>query len=75
MQMKKIKDIAKKKGVVPGTMSRTELIRAIQRAEGNSDCFATAHVHDCNQINCLWRVDCNAEVIAKADVPVVSSCI
>ena len=75
MQMKKIKEIAKTNGITPGSMSRTELIRAIQRAEGNSDCFATMHVSDCNQVNCLWLVDCKAEVIAKADVPVVSSCI
>lgn len=75
MQMKKIKEIAKKNGVTSGTMSRTELIRAIQRAEGNSDCFATMHVNDCNQMNCLWRVDCKAEVIAEADLPIVSSCI
>ncbi len=75
MQMKKIKDIAKKNGVVPGTMSRTELIRAIQRAEGNSDCFATMHLDNCNQMNCLWRTDCKAEIMAKADVPVGSQCV
>jgi hypothetical protein len=75
MQMKKIKEIAEKNGVAPGNLSRTELIRAIQRAEGNSDCFATMHVNDCNQANCLWRTDCKAEVIAKADLPIVSSCI
>ncbi len=75
MQMKKIKEIAKDKGVKPGNMSRTDLIRAIQRAEGNSDCFATMHVSDCNQSNCLWRLDCQAEVMAEADIPVVSSCI
>ena len=38
MQMKKIKEIAANKGVAPGKMSRTDLIRAIQRAEGNADC-------------------------------------
>ncbi len=75
MQMKVIREIAKKKGVTPGTMSRTELIRAIQKAEGNSDCFATMRVNDCNQTTCLWRLDCKAEVLAEADVPVVSSCI
>ena len=75
MQMKKIKEIAKKKGVIPGVMSRTELIRAIQRAEGYSDCFATTHVNECNQADCLWRVDCKAEVLARADLPIVSSCI
>ncbi len=72
MQMKKIKEIAKKNGITPGSMSRTELIRAIQRAEGNSDCFATMHVNDCNQMDCLWRVDCQAEVIATADIPIVA---
>jgi len=56
-------------------MSKTELIRAIQRAEGSFDCFATMHVNDCNQMNCLRRVDCDIEVIAEVDVPVVSSCI
>jgi hypothetical protein len=75
MQMKKIKEIAATKGVIPGKMGRTELIRAIQRAEGNSACFATMHVNDCNQPKCLWRVDCKAEVIAEADLPIVSSCI
>lgn len=75
MQMKKIKEIAKKNGVISCKMSKTDLIRAIQRTEGNSDCFATVHVNDCNQMNCLWRDDCKAEVIARADIPVVSSCI
>jgi hypothetical protein len=73
MQMKKIKEIAKKKGVTPGALSRTELIRAIQRAEGYSDCFATTRVNECNQVKCLWRVDCKAEVFAQADIPVVSA--
>jgi len=63
MQMKKIKEIAKKNAISAGKASTTELIRAIQRAEGNSDCFATMHVNDCNQMNCLWRGDCKAEVI------------
>jgi hypothetical protein len=75
MQIKKIKEIAQKNGIAPGKMNRTGLIRAIQRAEGNSDCFATVHVNDCNQANCLWRADCRAEVLANADLPLVSSCI
>ncbi len=75
MQMKKIKEIAKKKSVTPGKMGRIDLIRAIQRAEGNFDCFATTYVKECNQVNCLWRVDCKAEIMAQADIPVVSSCV
>ena len=75
MLMKKIKEIAIDSGVKPGKMKKGELIRAIQRAEGNADCFATARVNDCNQINCLWREDCQSELYAAADVPVVSQCI
>jgi hypothetical protein len=64
MQIKKIREIAKKNGINPSKMNKTELIRAIQRAEGNSDCFGTSYVNECNQINCLWREDCEAEVAA-----------
>ena len=60
MLMKNIKEIAKKNGVTAGKMNKAELIRSIQRAEGNSDCFATMPVSDCNQVNCLWREDCKA---------------
>ncbi len=73
--MKKIREIAARKGVNPGDMSRILLIRAIQRAEGYADCFATMHVNECNQTDCLWRVDCKAEVLAEAKVPIVSSCV
>ncbi len=73
MHIKKIKDIAKKMDIIPGNMSKTELIRAIQKTEGNFDCFATIHVHDCNQTHCLWRADCKAAAAAKADIPADSS--
>jgi hypothetical protein len=64
MQIKKIREIAKKNGIRPGKMNKTDLIRAIQRAEGNSDCFATTHVNACNQLTCLWREDCAIAVTA-----------
>ena len=72
MLMKEIKEIAKKTGVSPARMKKMDLIRAIQRAEGNSDCFATTHVNVCGQMNCLWRDDCKAEVIAIADIPILT---
>jgi len=59
MKIQDIQKIAKKKGINPGKMNQTELIRAIQKAEGNIPCFATASVQACGQMNCLWRVDCN----------------
>jgi len=56
--MWKIIEIAKKKGIDPATMNRTELIRAIQRAEGYSECFATKIINQCEQLDCPWRGDC-----------------
>lgn len=58
MKIQDIKDIAKKKGVNAGKMNKTDLIRAIQKAEGHNACFATSSVQTCGQINCLWRADC-----------------
>jgi hypothetical protein len=58
MKISVVRDIAKSRGMKAGKMDKTELIRAIQREEGNHDCFATSDVHQCNQPNCLWREDC-----------------
>ncbi len=62
MKKEKIREIAKKMGISAGNMNKTKLIRAIQRAEGNSDCFATHSVNECDQLNCLWRQDCAGAV-------------
>ena len=37
--------------------SKRELIRNIQRREGNFDCFGTAQGY-CDQMSCCWRSDC-----------------
>lgn len=37
--------------------SKKELIRAIQRAEGSAECFATGQ-SSCDQIACCWKDDC-----------------
>jgi hypothetical protein len=59
MTIKQVKEIAKKKGVKVGEgMKMENIIRAIQRAEGNFECFGTATAGVCNQINCLWMEDC-----------------
>ncbi len=58
MKVQEIREIAKDKGVVPGRMRKTELIKAIQRAEGNFDCFGTAEEGTCSQGQCAWREDC-----------------
>ena len=58
MKIQDIQKIAKKKGVNPGKMNQTDLIRAIQKVEGNNPCYATASVQTCGQMNCQWRTDC-----------------
>jgi hypothetical protein len=55
-----LKKKAKKINLQPGTMNKTELIRAIQKAEGNFPCFKTASQGSCDQRGCCWREDCLA---------------
>lgn len=38
-------------------LSKAELIRKIQKAEGNFDCFGTAKGY-CDQFQCCFRDDC-----------------
>lgn len=38
----------------------TKLIRSIQRAEGNPDCFGKANGH-CDNMDCAWRKYCLEE--------------
>jgi hypothetical protein len=58
MTLKEVKAIAKKKNLTVASTKKAEIIRAIQRDEGNNDCFATGMANECGQMNCLWRPDC-----------------
>lgn len=58
MNMQELHVIAKSRGIRPEHMYKTELIRSIQLAEGNFDCFGTAKDGQCDQMNCCWRKDC-----------------
>lgn len=62
MTLKQIKDVAKAKGLRIGNMKKENVIRAIQRTEGNFDCFGTAKEGVCDQSGCLWREDCLSSV-------------
>jgi len=59
MNIADIRKKAKKVGVAGNTggMKKADLIKAIQRAEGNPDCFGTATTF-CDQAKCCWREDC-----------------
>ena len=58
MKMEEIRKIAVEKGVSPGKYRKAELIRAIQRSEGNRDCFESGLADRCGQTECLSRPDC-----------------
>ncbi len=58
MNIQKIKAIAKEKGIKAGNLKKEDLIRAVQRSEGNFDCYGSATSGFCNQTNCMWREDC-----------------
>lgn len=58
MKLDQVRTIAKSQGITSGKLSKTELIKSIQIAEGNFDCFASASNGECNQQECRWRGDC-----------------
>ena len=60
MHMQAIRDVARGRGMKTGRLSKVELVRQIQRNEGNAECFATASSGTCEQLACLWREDCQA---------------
>lgn len=60
MNVTEIREIARDRGVKPGKLNKVALVRQIQSAEGNFDCFGTAVNGECDQNQCLWRKDCFA---------------
>jgi hypothetical protein len=58
MKINEIKEIARQHGLKMGKASKSELVRAIQCAEGNPPCFNSNSSAGCMQLNCLWRSDC-----------------
>jgi hypothetical protein len=59
-KLQEVRAIARSMGIDTRNVTMTELIRAIQRAEGNTDCYLTIQVHTCGQTNCCWREECDS---------------
>jgi hypothetical protein len=59
MKLEEIKEIAKRHGIKAGKMKKADLVRAIQAAEANNQCFDTGASSTCGQDGCLWREDCD----------------
>ena len=61
MKIDEVRDRAKQAGVsASARMRKGELIRAIQRVEGNQDCFGSAWRYDCPWNDCCWKEDCQS---------------
>jgi len=58
MNMQEIRAIAKSHKVDITGMPKIDIIRTVQREEGNFECFATAYDGVCDRTDCLWREDC-----------------
>ena len=67
MDILEIRRIAGKYGINPAGMEKVDLIRAIQRAEGVSDCFGCADSEECDEEGCLWREECFFESFAEEE--------
>jgi hypothetical protein len=58
MKMSAIVSVAKEKGVNAFGKKKVDLVREIQRAEKNRDCFNRGESATCGQAACAWRSDC-----------------
>ena len=59
MKVVEVRAIAAQRGIHAGKKNKGELIRTIQKTEGNDACFGTGKAHVCGQVECLWRDDCD----------------
>ncbi|MBN1843246.1 MAG: SAP domain-containing protein [Deltaproteobacteria bacterium] len=60
MRFQDIQKMAKCMDINTYRMKKTDMIRAIQRAENNIPCYGTERIHGCHEETCLWRNDCLA---------------
>ncbi|OOG23775.1 SAP domain-containing protein [Thioalkalivibrio denitrificans] len=60
MNVASIREIARGMEISIGKLNKADLIRQIQKMEGNFPCFGTALNGVCDQTECLWREDCLA---------------
>ncbi|ACH37160.1 MULTISPECIES: Rho termination factor N-terminal domain-containing protein [Citrifermentans] len=59
MRVQDIREIAQRMAIPTSKLKKGELIRVIQRTEGNRQCFDSGQSGQCGQRECLWADDCN----------------
>jgi hypothetical protein len=57
-KLQEVRTIARIMRIDTRNVTLTELVRAIQRTEGNIDCYMSARVLTCSEKSCLWREYC-----------------
>ncbi len=63
MKMADIRNMAKSFDIKHAKMNKVDLIRSIQRAEGNVSCFQSNGSVTCFQERCCWRDGCLMNLI------------
>ena len=58
MTYNEIRKMASGMGIKTYRMKKADLVRGIQQAESNIECYGTERVDYCNEHECLWRNDC-----------------
>jgi hypothetical protein len=61
MKAEEIRSIARSHQIGIKGSSKANMIKGIQRHEGNFDCYSSAFSGECDQSGCLWREDCLKE--------------
>lgn len=57
MKMQDIQEKAKQLGIKSKKIKKMDLIRTIQKEEGNEPCFRM-NGETCGEYDCCWRQDC-----------------
>ena len=58
MVLHEVKNKALDLGIKPKKLRKADLIRLIQKTEGNFDCYGTAVTGYCDRYDCAFRDDC-----------------
>jgi len=58
MTYAEIKKIAVEHGIRVVGVKKTDIVRAIQKQEGNTPCFDSGQATECGQPHCLWSAAC-----------------
>ncbi len=65
MKIQDIRKMAKDYKIDSFGKSKMEIIRSLQKAEGNFDCYGRASSGFCDQGACVWKEDCLKESLGE----------